>query len=769
MRIDHVAYQQASRVAGYGLGIQAVIGLGLLILGAAGGDTALIWASTYALIGVLVWLSLLVVFHQHKLERLEALEADELAQSRGTTIFDREILATRVAARRLELMHRWLMPAVSLVVAGGLATFGVLYIRRLRDPGTPESPFVFGVTSWLAWSMAVTVTLALVAFIFSRFVAGMSKQSAWQNLRGGAGYMVGNALVCLALAVGFGFQYGQQSAVLQAVTYGIAIFMVALAAEIALNFILNLYRPRRIGETPRPAFDSRILSLLAAPDSIVRSINEAVNYQFGFDITSSWGYQLLLRSVGALGLVAVVVMLGLSCLVTVEQDQRAVRLRFGRIVEVHGPGLLFKLPWPIETAELHEVGRIRELSLALNPVPNRPPAEVRVNTWVTEDTTAGDRRLLITGSSRLAAAQPGSGSGGGAAGRGMAGITPSPLPAFAANDASPPAEQAADDADAPASDRPILGSSATSGSSGGEPSDAAAEAVANQLALVDAEVVLLYRVRPDQLREHLEFASDARGRRTGRTMRERAMRAIALSELGAYFQTLPLEDVLSPGRSGILEGLRSRIQERFDDPTTDIGVEVVAVTIPLLRPPQGAAAMFEEYTISVQANRQALDIARQRADVTMAVLVSGAANAERIVGQIDALSSIPPGDAARVTEESRAIEEAILRTRGSAASMIEAAEATRWTVQMEARSDVNRLEGDLPLYQAAPELYRQRQIMRVLSQTIPGARARYFLALPADRVKFDVEMLQADSGLNFLDAVEAQQEKKVPGSEPETR
>ena len=34
----------------------------------------------------------------------------------------------------------------------------------------------------------------------------------------------------------------------------------------------------------------------AAPDSLVRSINEAVNYQFGFDLTSTWGYQLLVRS-----------------------------------------------------------------------------------------------------------------------------------------------------------------------------------------------------------------------------------------------------------------------------------------------------------------------------------------------------------------------------------------------------------------------------------------------------------------------------------------
>ena len=72
----------------------------------------------------------------------------------------------------------------------------------------------------------------------------------------------------------------------------IPIFMFAVAAEIVINFVLNLYRPRLHGESPRPAFDSKTLSMFASPDSLVRSINEAINYQFGFDITSSWGYQL---------------------------------------------------------------------------------------------------------------------------------------------------------------------------------------------------------------------------------------------------------------------------------------------------------------------------------------------------------------------------------------------------------------------------------------------------------------------------------------------
>ena len=120
--------------------------------------------------------------------------------------------------------------------------------------------------------------------------------------------------------------------ILIGICWGIPLFMLAVSAEIVINFVLNLYRPRMHGESPRPAFDSKTLSLFASPDSLVRSINEAINYQFGFDITSSWGYQLLLRSVAWLIGLAVLVLLCMSAMVVVEPTQQAIRIRQGEIV-----------------------------------------------------------------------------------------------------------------------------------------------------------------------------------------------------------------------------------------------------------------------------------------------------------------------------------------------------------------------------------------------------------------------------------------------------
>ncbi|HAC09661.1 MAG TPA: hypothetical protein DCG14_08415, partial [Phycisphaerales bacterium] len=379
MRTDHLAYQQATRVAGMGFMLQAAIGLIMLVYGFIFNDSAFQVASEPILVGTLVWIALVVVFHQHRLERLEALERDDLASARGEDaagIFEEG--ETDVAARRLRLMHVWLMPIASLLVAGLLVLFGLRTIAWFDWQTNPELDVAsFSPGPHPGWQLAITLALALFAFIFSRFVAGMAARPAWANLRGGAGHMVGNALVLLSVAVGIAFQFFENDGVLEGITWGLAIYMLLIAAEIVLNFVLNLYRPRRPGETPRPAFDSRILSLFAAPDSIVRSINEAVNYQFGFDITSSWGYQLLLRSFAWLLAFGLVVLIALSSVVVVEPGQQAVRLRGGRIVgSVYEGSTMFKLPWPLETVEVIDAARIQELSL------NGVPREVReVDLW----------------------------------------------------------------------------------------------------------------------------------------------------------------------------------------------------------------------------------------------------------------------------------------------------------------------------------------------------------------------------------------------------
>lgn len=702
MRTDHFAYQQATRVASFGLIFQLILGVAMLIWGIAGEDTSFEIASLYILPGCLVWIGLMVIFHQHRLERLEALERDELANERGgeeSALFEEG--EVDVAARRLRLMHTWMMPAVSLLVVILLTTFSWDYLswfHSLDDPNIDAGAFNTGGN--LGWQLAMALGLSLMSFIFSRFVAGMSKQRAWQNLRGGAGYMVGNALVLLAIAVGITFNFFDKPHVLEGISYGLCIYMLLVAGEILLNFVLNLYRPRRPGEVPRPAFDSRVLSLLAAPDSIVRSINEAVNYQFGFDITSSWGYQLLLRSFVWLIGFALAVLFLLSTIVIVEPGQQGVRLRSGRIVgDVYEGQMMVKWPWPFETSEVVDTARIREISL------NGPPRK-RNDVILWDSQAEVPKELFLVASPEIPSS--------------MDGRSAFRLP-------MPPGMQVdqVDNLD-----------------SGSE--------VTNQFALVDADVILRYRVRSGGLVDYLNFSNDTRPRRSRLNMREQVLRDIALRTVTQYMSTKPLEQVLSPKGSALPTELRERVQAAFDERAT--GIEVISVAIPALRPPGEAVMMYEELSIDTQNSMKVVEEARRTANSALAGMVGDSERARNIVKDIEEFRRLVkekgPDDES-VRESRLKLERSLVESRGMIASFISSAWMLRWQIHMDARQNAAEVLGQVASYDAAPRLYRERKIMQVLSQALQSVRAKYVIGVDPDRTSIDVDMQEPDTGLDL--------------------
>ena len=366
MRVDHNACQRAATTAITGLILQVVIATTLLVFGLIAKSTAFIFTSIFVWTGVIIWLGLIILFFQEKMQLLEELEEHELAGVDPTSIFEGGGDEVRPAAARLRLIHKWVLPGLSIFLAGFLVVLSISMLGFLGRMDHQDDLLQTSIsqTQYIGWALAIGLCFALTSFIYSRFIAGMAKVTVWTNLRGGSSCMVGNSFVLLALSVGLLFRFFDNDQVLIAICWAIPIFALAVAAETLVNLVLNLYRPRIHGESPRPAFDSKTLSLFASPDSLVRSINEAINYQFGFDITSSWGYQLLLRSVAWLVGLGIVVLLAMSAMIIVEPTQQAIRLRQGAIVgDVHNPGIMFKLPWPIEDSVVVDVTRVRELPI----------------------------------------------------------------------------------------------------------------------------------------------------------------------------------------------------------------------------------------------------------------------------------------------------------------------------------------------------------------------------------------------------------------------
>ena len=284
--------------------------------------------------------------------------------------------------------------------------------------------------------------------------------------------------------------------------------------------------------------------------------------------------------------------------------------------------------------------------------------------------------------------------------------------------------------------------------------EAGSGSVTNQFALVDADVLLRYRIKPDGLLDWLGFCNDARTRRSVLDMRERALRDLAVREVTQALSTQPLDAVLSPQGDSLSTELGRRIQRSFDDHAT--GVEVVSIMIPRLRPPGEEAARFEEFSIAVQNSRKIVEQAQQTVNSTMATLVGDAGRAATIVAAIDALRDLGRREGTESEAYLKAqveVEQMLLDSRAMTASVISTARARRWQLHMEARRKAEEVLGEAPAYSVDPELYRQRALMRALAEALPRVRVKYVLSPDPERVRLDLSMQQPDSGLNLADTI----------------
>ncbi|MEM1185770.1 MAG: SPFH domain-containing protein [Planctomycetota bacterium] len=382
MQGDVINYGRATSVGVLGAVIQTLLAIAFAIYAAYSGSDHAAWTATiYIAMGIPVWLSLVLLFDQHRRERLEAIEAERLALDPMGSAFEQSGEELRVAARRLAGIQKYVIPIIGLSVASVLVSVGFV---RFGQGSSIAADAGFAVAKHSGWAIAVSLAAAFVGFVFARFVSGMGKQRVWAALKGGASVAVGSAVLGLAIAIGHLVEtVGGGTIFLQYLPVIFSAALIVFGFEIVLNFVLDIYRPRAAGEDPRPCFDSRLLGLLAAPDKIAENIGEAVNYQFGVEVSETWFYQLVQRWWPALVGLALFLVWGMTSFAVIEPHQRALILRFGKVVKENvEPGLHFKWPYPIGSVyipttveegsdgrfyEAETVTGIRTMQLGTNP------------------------------------------------------------------------------------------------------------------------------------------------------------------------------------------------------------------------------------------------------------------------------------------------------------------------------------------------------------------------------------------------------------------
>lgn len=820
--MTETAHTRSRRASLGGLIVQLIAFAATLTLSQIVHSGAIYNLAWYVLGGVPVWFVALLVFRQRELAALEALDLEELRRERrrtggGEALFEGDEaggLGFRVAESRLAWMLRWLVPGFGLATALYLAIMAIVLwrlltvsevIRGVRQPGLRIGGEGWPPLDNVPIGMVVLAIVMLGTFLLSRYTSGMARVKEWQLLRGCGSFLLGNVLVIVAVLVSLGVElYAGVRTWEQTLSFAIPVIMMILSLEIGTNLVLDIYRPRSPDVEARASFDSRLLGLLAEPGGIASSIAEAINYQFGFQVSHTWFYQLLERAFVPLLAVGALVLWLLTCIVVVQPYEHVIIERFGRQLNPggpaapppYGPGLRFKWPWPIERARAYNTGELHEIHVGYEIIDAQPDYEHQ-----------SARLLLWTDTQHL--------------GQTHFDFLISPPPR-AADSRGPDTRSAMSEFDetAPKEDAPVH--------------------------LIRMDVAVQYQISPDRLLQYTRVMRDP----------HEMLRNIAWEGLSRMAASLTAEDLLSADLAALGRELRVRVDERV----AELGLEAVYVGVTNVHPEKSVAEAYrnvvkaeqervadiraalvqeserlsqvagderrarelanavsqnrledtriddaqqrlagftddvlapwisrlEEHTPAFgelvaararlaaaqdQQDRVALEFelglgqtTEQRDAAIQRVTAAEAAVAAARAALRDAVASIRAAAAEKLN--SAAAEALVQLTEarvarefwqarlaqgfspawleGESASILAQALANRWQEEMQAAGDVTVVRNEREAYRAAPKVYKARRLMEVLVNGIKNAR-KYFLAFDPEGRTVRVRFISGDS------------------------
>lgn len=618
-------------------------------------------AARFAVMGLGAWFSLLLLFKQLQRVRDERIEAEELKRARdaGTdpALFEIDEEALHIERRKFDMLVRWLVPTTSLL----MALYAILGSLLFWD-WSFSTALTSGIRRTEHGSVVMTflVGVGFVSFLWGRFTAGMSRHREWRAMRAGAALSMGTMVVCgiavLSLALTRTFPSSEPVA-----AYVIRALTLILGFEMLAFFIADFYRPRIAGVFPRPSFDSRLLGLITEPGGIAKSIADAINYQFGFEVSKTWFYQLMAATLLPLGMFTAAAIVLLSSVVMIDADEAAIIERFGRPIAPPGqvlePGMHLKWPWPIERVRRAPVRRLS--SIVIGDTPTEPDKDAETGRekavlW-TEEHKFRAEMLLIVGHSSSSSSEVG----------GTMGV-----------------------------DRPTTGKSVA-------------------VNAVMASVPISYRIA--DLDKYLNVYGEP----------ERLLECLAYRKLSEYAATTELEMLMGSGRRAFNERLLVDLQKEVDRAELGLQIVFCGLESVHPPSEQQVAAAFQKviaaeaarlnaiYTAEGEAERMLTEVAGSR---ERALLLDEAIQArERLLRQGAADPALLAAATARVEQLLMGDPTAnVLPIGGEAAARIsEARQATDKRIS-EAAAKARSFSSEVSAFLASPQLYQVRKQLEAL-------------------------------------------------------
>ena len=354
---------------GYGLAGLSVLGV-VLALFVMLFSPATLWSAVLINNAAALWVLVAGLQSAYWVARWRA---NSMAAAQGTDVIDPvpveleavaqeppdwyERFLNRIGASSLSLLAKIGLPTLWLGGWALLAILGVDWIWNLGLPGSNLGPMgnVAG---------AISLLLAFCLLVLERQLTH-ELASEWPEAVQVA-QLARVAIACLlvsALCLFFSSPDRVWPARL-AVLIGLLPGVVAL--ELLLRAVASLFSPRSERVEPRLLASSFVAGLLRWPPQPLLALQNELHNRFGIDLRQIWAFTYMRRAF----LPVMAVVLGLGWILTgvheIPMEGRGIYERFGKPVEVFGPGLHGGLPWPFGVVRAVENGVVHELATSIS-------------------------------------------------------------------------------------------------------------------------------------------------------------------------------------------------------------------------------------------------------------------------------------------------------------------------------------------------------------------------------------------------------------------
>ena len=267
-----------------------------------------------------------------------------------------ERLLDRISQRWSRLLGQIGAPTLWLAGWALLTLYSIGHVWNLTLP-----PAALGMSA----SVGATLSLLLA---FGLLV--LERQLAQENVAqwpeaGPLAQLTRVAIICLVLSA-LCVLFGNETSVWPvrlAVLIGLLPGLVAV--ELLLRAVLALFSPPREQLEPALLARSFLADMLRWPPQPLLALQHELHNRFGIDLRQIWAFTYMRRAF--LPVLAVVAIVGwsLTGIHEIPLQGRGIYERFGKPVEVFGPGLHAGLPWPLGRVLSVENGVVHELATSV--------------------------------------------------------------------------------------------------------------------------------------------------------------------------------------------------------------------------------------------------------------------------------------------------------------------------------------------------------------------------------------------------------------------